>query len=361
MIRRLSLLAILLWAAPALAQPSARLATALDSARALAEVAAAEVPGLAIAVSVDGETVWSEGFGLAGYAPETPVTPQTRFRVGSVAKPMTSVAVAQLVELGALDVDAPVQTYVPTFPEKRWTLTTRQLGAHLGGIRHYRGEEFASNTRYPTVADGLTIFAADTLLHEPGTAYAYSSYGYNLVSAVVEGASGEDFLGYMAAHVFEPLGMTSTVPDWTDSLYSDRTDYFARWNGEIVPAPPVDNSYKWAGGGFLSTAEDMLRLGEAIVLGDALGETGRALLFTEQTTRDGEGVDYGFGWALGTDGAGRRTVFHTGGSMGGTAYLLVIPEAGVVVAMATNIGGAALGWVPEVAALLAEAVDEAVE
>ena len=140
----------------------------------------------------------------------TPVTPQTRFRVGSVAKPMTAVAVAQLVDAGRLDVDAPIQTYAPDFPTKRWPLTTRQVGAHLGGIRHYRGNEFMSNVRYPTVADGLTIFAADSLLHEPGTAYAYSSYGYNLISAVVEGASGEDFLGYMARVNFFRDGFTGS-------------------------------------------------------------------------------------------------------------------------------------------------------
>lgn len=360
MIRRYALLVLVLWATPLLAQP-AHLATALDSARALAGAAAEDLPGMAVAASIGGEMVWAEGFGVADYASGEPITPQTRFRVGSVAKPMTAVAVAQLVEEGRLNVDAPVQTYVPDFPEKRWPLTTRQLGAHLAGIRHYRGQEFMSNVRYPTVADGLAIFAADTLLHEPGTAYAYSSYGYNLISAVVEGASGEDFLSYMAEHVFGPLGMTRTVADWADSTYSGTAAYYARWNGEIVPAPPVDNSYKWAGGGFLSTVEDMLRLGEEAVLGDALGEAGRALLFTEQTTRDGEGVGYGFGWRLWTDEEGRELVGHTGGSMGGTAYLLVVPEAGLVVAMATNISGADLGWVPRAASFLAEAAMEPAE
>lgn len=353
MTRRFLLLALLLWAGPALAQ-SAALTAALDSARVVA--AAADLPGLAVAVSVNGETVWSEGFGYADLLSRTPATPQTRFRVGSVAKPYTGLAVAQLVEAGRMDVDAPIQTYVPYFPEKRWPVTTRQVGAHLGGIRSYLGDEFLSNVPYPTVASGIAIFAADSLLHEPGTVYAYSSYGYNLISAAVEGASGTDFLRYMDAHVFAPLGMTRTVADWADSLYAGEASYYTRSNGETIPAATVDNSYKWAGGGFLSTVDDMVRFGHAVVLGEAVGAEGRALLFTEQTDREGEGVGYGFGWRLYEDRAGRRVVSHVGGSVGGTAMLRITPEAGLVVALATNLGGADLDWGPEIADALADAI-----
>ncbi|MEM6327518.1 MAG: serine hydrolase domain-containing protein [Bacteroidota bacterium] len=357
MMRRLLLLCLLVGAAPALAQPAHLVAT-LDSLRAIAE--AADLPGLAITASIDGETVWAEGFGMAVLNAQEPVTPQTRFRVGSVSKSMTAVAVAQLVEAGRLDVDAPVQAYVPAFPEKRWPVTTRQLGAHLGGIRHYLGDEAVRNVRYPTVASGLAIFSADSLLHEPGTQYHYTSYGYNLISAVVEGASDQTFLAYMAAHVFGPLGMTRTVADWTDSTYSGTAAPYVQWGREFIPAPPVDNSYKWAGGGFLSTVEDMRCLGEQVVLGDALGERGRALLFTEQTTRDGEGVGYGVGWRLGDDRDGRPSVFHSGGSMGGSALLYVLPKAGVVLAAASNVSRADLGWVAGAASALAAAHEAAV-
>ncbi len=87
--------------------------------------------------------------------------------------------------------DADIQKYVPGFPAKRWPITTRQLGAHLGGIRGYHPGEMLSPAPYATVEDGLVIFSADTLMHEPDTEYLYSSYGWNLLSAVIEGASGE--------------------------------------------------------------------------------------------------------------------------------------------------------------------------
>ncbi len=346
---------LFVWTAGATAQPATLDATWMR-ATALADSAARTLPGMALAVSVDGETVWSEGFGYADLEGRVHVTPQTRFRIASISKPMTAVAVAQLVEAGRLDVDRPVQTYVPAFPEKRWTITTRQLGAHLAGVRHYRDQEYLMARRFASVGDALTVFAADTLLHQPGTAYRYSSYGWNLVSAVVEAASGQPFLTYMDRHVFGPLGMTHTVADLNDSLIVSRARPYIGAPGAFLNAPYVDNSVKWAGGGFLSTPEDILHLG-AYVLSDTLGARSRALLFTEQETTAGEDVDYGFGWVLREDADGRPTIGHSGGAVGGTSLLLVVPESHVVVAAATNLSDANLGWVHEIARLFAAAKD----
>ena len=169
-------------------------------------------PGIAVAVSVDGQTVWSEGFGYADLEHRLPMTPSIKFRVGSVAKPMTAAAVVTLYEEGRLDLDVPIQQYVPTFPEKSHPITARQLGGHLAGIRHYEGDENFIRDPYATVVDSLAIFKDDPLLHDPGSAYSYSSYGFNLLSAVVEGASGHDFLTYMRDVVFRPLGMNEVLP-----------------------------------------------------------------------------------------------------------------------------------------------------
>ncbi len=347
---RYAFLVLLFGVVPSGAQPvtapaPAHYGAVVAEARALIHrhVVESGIPGLSIAVSVGGETVWSEGFGYADLEQRVPVWPTTRFRIGSVSKPLTATAVARLYAAGRLDVDAPVQRYVPSFPEKRYPITTRALGAHLAGIRHYRGAEFLNDRHYKTVAEGLTIFARDTLLFEPGAQYSYSSYGWNLISAVVEGASGEDFLTHMRAHVFQPLGLRHTVADHVDSLIYQRTRYYVRDDdGHLLNAPFVDNSYKWAGGGFLSTPEDLLRFANAVVLGDFLPEQARALLFTEQTTKTGEGVDYGFGWGITEDEAGRRVVAHTGGSVGGTTLLAVQPDTGVVVAAVINLSGADL-------------------
>ena len=345
-------------APPATAPAPLRYADAVERARALvrADIAERGYPGIAIAVSVDGETVWSEGFGYANLEHRVPMWPSVKFRVGSISKSLTAAAAATLVEDGRLDPDAPIQQYVPSFPEKAHPVTTRQLGGHLAGIRHYQGDENFIRDPYPTVLDGLSIFAGDPLLHEPGTAYAYTSYGFNLISAVVEGAAKQPFLDYMREAVFRRLGMRDTVADFVTPIIPGRTSYYVRdAAGSVVNAPWVNNSYKWAGGGFLSTTGDVLRFANAHLDDGFLSESSRELLFTEQRTRDGEGVGYGFGWFIRTRDDGRRLLSHSGGSVGGTSLMVMEPETGVVVVGLINLTRANNGVVREVLDLFIDA------
>lgn len=316
---------------------------AVDAAQELAAAVLEEanLPGLSIAVGIDGAVVWSEGFGYADLELRVPVTPLTRFRIGSVSKPFTATAIGLLYEDGKLDLDAPVQQYVPGFPEKRWVITTRQLGGHTAGIRHYLGDEFFSSRHYDGVLPGLEIFAADPLLFRPGTDYQYSSYGWNLVSAVVQSASGVEFLTFMTQRVFQPLGMRDTVPDQVTPIIPHRSSYYRHdAEGGIVNAPFVDNSYKWAGGGFLSTPEDLVRFGFGYIRDPLLEPETVELLFTPQRLESGETTGYGIGWRTREDSSGRRTVGHTGGSVGGTTAFWTWPEQQMVIAAVSNLSDA---------------------
>jgi serine beta-lactamase-like protein LACTB len=329
-----ALLAVtLLTAAPLHGQDAA-----IAAARALVSdsMAAAGVPGVSITVLREGRRIWSEGFGWADLEQRVRVTPLTRFRIGSVSKPLTAVAIGLLLEAGRLDLDAPVQRYVPGFPEKRWPITTRLLAGHLAGIRHYRGDEFGSMRRYASVTDGLAIFRDDSLEFRPGSRYLYSSYGWNLVSAVIEGASGEPFLDYMHERVFKPLGLRQTTADHPDSIVPFRARWYTGPRDSVVNAPYVDPSYKWAGGGFVSTTEDLAAFGQAMLAGALLRRETFELLATSQRTLDGRETGYGMGWSVGRDRAGRRRIMHSGGSTGGTAFLILYPDERLVFAMLAN-------------------------
>jgi serine beta-lactamase-like protein LACTB, mitochondrial len=349
------LLALLLVQATCVSQAApvgrgARFAAARARAHAIAcGKLAPNIPGFAIAVAVDGKIVWSEAFGYADVAAKRRTTPATQFRIGSVSKPLTADAVAQLYDSGKLDLDAPVQRYVPTFPVKSAPITTRLLAGHLAGIRHYQGNEWFSNQRYPTVTAGLAIFANDSLVARPGTKFFYSSYGFNLIGAVVEGASGEQFLTYMSHHVFRPLHMKSTAPDKNDSLIPNRTRFYDRdSSGRFVVSPAVDNSYKWAGGGFISTAEDLVRFGSAHLQPGWLKATTLELLMTSQTTASGEATGYGIGWFLGTDTLGHRTAYHGGSSVGGSTVFGIDRDSHVVIALVSNLSDARLDAAQEI-------------
>ena len=316
-----------------------------EAARANADRQAKEwiargTPGLSLAVAVDGKIVYSEGFGFADLEERVPVWPTTKFRIGSVSKPLTAIALAQLVEAGKLDLDAPVQKYVRSFPDKGAVITTRMLAGHLGGIRHYQGDEFKIQQHYANVLDGLKIFENDPLVSPPGTKFNYSSYGYNLLSAVVESASGENFLAYMQKHVFDAMGLVHTTADQNAQIVEQRSRFYEKEkDGTLENAPYVDNSYKWAGGGFLSTPEDLVRFGSILLQPGFLKAESLKLLFTSQKTKSGEVTGYGVGWGIAKSASGKLVYAHSGGSVGGTSQLIVYPETHVVVALITNLSG----------------------
>ncbi|HWQ02870.1 MAG TPA: serine hydrolase domain-containing protein, partial [Candidatus Nitrosotenuis sp.] len=326
--------------------PAKSLPEAVERARGyVKEKFAGQVPGLSVAVGVDGKIVWSEAFGFADLAAKKPATTETLFRIGSVSKPVTAAGLMLLVEQGKLDLDADIHKYVPDFPDKGAIITSRQLAGHLAGIRHYKGDEFLLNKAFPNVRAGLKIFEDDPLLQAPGEKFVYSSYGWNLLSAVMEGASKEEFLAYMQKRVFERLKLARTMPDYAGRDVAQRTQFYERARGGndgFVIGPTVDNSYKWAGGGFLSTPEDLVRFGSALLRPGFLKSSSLDALFTSQKTKDGKETGYGIGWQISKDAAGHVIYWHTGGSIGGTTVLLLHPESRTVLAMTANLSGAPL-------------------
>lgn len=296
------------------------------------------VPGLALAVAVDGKIVYSEGFGYADLEERVPVWPTTKFRIGSISKPLTATALMELVEAGKVDLDAPVQKYVPSFPEKGATMTVRMVAGHLAGIRHYRDDEFLIQKHYANVLDGLKIFENDPLVAPPGTKFSYSSYGFNLLSAVIESAAGENFLSYMQQRVFTPLGLVHTTADQNTQIIEQRSRFYELpKDGAVENAPYVDNSYKWAGGGFLSTPEDLVRFGSSLLQPGLLKVDTLKTMFTPQKTKSGESIEYGIGWFINKSHSGKQTYQHSGGSVGGTSQLILYPETHIVVALVTNL------------------------
>src|SRR5215470_16756994 len=189
-------------------------AAAREHAQAIAkEWLARGIPGFNIAVAIDGKIVYSEGFGYADLEQRVPAWQITKFRIGSVSKPLTSASLMKLVEQGKIDLDAPIQKYVPSFPDKGALITPRMLAGHLGGIRHYKEGEVDNQKHYDNVVDGLERFRDDSLVVPPGTKFSYSSYGYNLLSAAIEAAAGKPFLVFEEEQVFNALGLLNTAAD----------------------------------------------------------------------------------------------------------------------------------------------------
>jgi serine beta-lactamase-like protein LACTB, mitochondrial len=324
--------------------------TAVEAARRLARTLLVDenLPGLSVAVAVDGAIVWGEGFGYAD-ADHTPVTPLTRFRLGALSKPLTAVAAALLHDRGRLDFDAPVQRYIPAYPQKQWTVTTRQLMGDVAGVHRIRGD---NNDAMPvehcdSVDEGVALVAGEPLLFEPGTQHRYSIWGWVLVSAVVEGAAVEPFDHFMVRQVFEPLTMERTSVAETDGLddvasYNIGSVLTARLGIKKASLRP-DYSCLAGAGAFLSTPTDLVRFGSAMLKPGLLKAETIAALETPTPLVSGAATTYALGWTVSTvqlAGENARMVSHRGSPRGGTLSLLTFPDRGLAVAVAANVSSA---------------------
>jgi CubicO group peptidase (beta-lactamase class C family) len=331
------------------AAPSNKWSGAVERARQLVRAAITEqnLPGLSVAVGLDGDLVWAEGFGWADLEHKLPVAPATRFRIGTASTVLTSAAAGLLLEKDRLKLDEKIQTYVPAFPEKQWPVTLRQLMGHVAGVRNDGGDEGPLySVRCERPVDGLRFFSESGLLFEPGTHYRYSSYGWILVSAAVEAAADERLLTFMRKQIFDPLGMHDTRPDSaTDSIPDRATFYFPRFAADprygLHLMRPIDYSCYAGASAFLSTPSDLVRFGMAINGGKLLQPATVQLLQTPQRLASGQETGYGLGWDLETvalDGEQTRWAGHDGTSLGGmVASLMTFPGQGIAVSVTSNI------------------------
>ena len=296
-------------------------------------------PGVSVAIGVDGKVAWTAGQGLADIDRKRPATAETIYRYASISKPIAATALMQITEQGKVNIDSPIQTYVPSFPEKpEGVMTVRHLLTHTSGIRHYKGLEMFSNKRYASVEEALGIFKDDPLQFAPGAKYQYSSYGYNIIAAIVEHSSGESFRAYLKSHVFKPAGMTAADLELLEEPNPDRcVQYvFMETNNSFVPAKKVDLSYKWAGGGICGTAEDLVKFCIALDNGRLLKGATLSEMHQPMKLTDGSQSKYGLGWMLLADSKRRKWTAHSGGATGGTTYLLHNSDHKVSIAILCN-------------------------
>ena len=295
-----------------------------------------EIPGLSAAVVHQGELRWSAGFGHADVENQVWARPESSFRFASISKPITATAVLRLVEEGKLDLDAPIQAYVPGFPVKPWPVTARQLLSHQSGIRNWTREEFLSTRRYETVADALVPFQDDPLLFEPGTRTEYTSFGFTLLGAAVAGASGAPFADSLRAAVFSPADMMATRVDDQRVLIPHRARGYRRVGGALRNSVLSDTSNRMPGGGLCGTAEDLGRFASALLQGRLLRPATFRAALTPQKLKSGRLTGFGLGWVLGRTG-GRREAYHTGGQPQVSTVLYLLPDQGVAVALLANL------------------------
>lgn len=297
---------------------------------------AERIPGVTVGFS-QGDVEWVKGYGYADLENRVPATARSSYRLASVTKPMTAVAILQLVEQGKVDLDAPVQTYVPYFPVKPFPVTVRQLLGHLGGIDAYRDSKVEQHFKeHKDTRQSIAVFEQFDLIAEPGTRFRYTSYGYNLLGAVIEGASGESYGGYMRRHVWGPLGMDATVMDEPDAVIAHRVRGYRLAGKELKNSEFVDISSRFSAGGTRSSVPDMLAFGRGVHEGKILSAASVAAMVQPMATRAGRLTNYGMGWELFPTG-GRYAIAHSGQQPETVTYLYSFPSRKLTIAVAANL------------------------
>lgn len=348
----------MLWAIAAphelAAQRSAQLATCRERRPAL-KAAAADIQrrqrniGLSALVMLGGETIILENLGYADLEHRVPVTDETRFGVASITKAFTGLSLLKLHEAGRIDLDAPIQRYVPAFPVKPGgVITPRLLAAHLAGIRHWGQERNATlyARHFDDVNDVIALFKDDTLVAPPGTRASYSSYGYNLIGAAIQSASGVKYQDYVNREVISRLDLKNTGFDDVRRVLPNRArrySYFDPWtfavdSAAVYRVPDWDYSHNTAGGNMYSTAADLARLGRAVEQPGLLSKESFDLLYRRPRVGAVQAT-MSFGFFV-TDSTAPHRILSIGGSNAGLqSGLSVYPDEDLVIVVLANTWG----------------------
>lgn len=309
-----------------------------------------KAPALSVAIVINDQMRFSKGYGLADLENNVAARSDTAFRLASITKSMTAIAVMQLVERGKIDLSAPVHKYCSTYPEKQslkdqpgkqFSVTVRQLLIHQSGVRHNKiPEEVVGTKHYNSITEAVSAVAADPLVIEPGTKYSYSTPGYMLLGCAIEGASGMTYIDYLRENVFKPAGMTRTFVDDVYAIIPNRArGYRKTEKGEITNAPLHDTSVKIPGGGLVSTAEDLAKFAIAVNTNRFVKAETLAQMWTKPKMSDGKEQTYAMGFLI-NDENGLLRVNNDGGQAGTRTYIFLLPKQKFAIALMTNLQNA---------------------
>ena len=297
------------------------------------------IPGVSISVSKKGNLIWSEGFGYAKRKPKVKIKArETLFRTASISKSITAVALAKLVDDELINLDESIYRYLPDYPKKKYDFTVRELAGHIAGIRSYEGNEFTLNKKI-SISEGVALFKNDSLLFEPSTQFYYNTFGYVLLSEIMQKVSETDFVSLVTTTVLDPLKMTNTMLDASDVEILNRTNFYRK---KRILSTPVANEYKVAGGGFLSTSEDLIKFGQEIISPTLISEQALSEIITSQKLKSGNMTGYGIGFSVEQTKNKTPKYYHTGGGVGASSILLIYPEEDLIICVLTNQSNASV-------------------
>lgn len=295
---------------------------------------------LAVAVVKNGRLVLARGYGMADLENSVPATAESVYRLGSITKQFTAMAIMLLAEQGKLEVEDDLSKFLPDFPLAGHKVSVHQLLNHTSGIKSYTStKDFFKRARQDMTHDELlALFKDEPFEFEPGAKWRYNNSGYYLLGMIIEKASGQTYAEYLQQHIFQPLAMSATRYGHLRTIIPRRAAGYRRQGEELVNDDPISMDAPGAAGALVSNVLDLVKWHQALEAGELVSSASYEAMYRRTKLADDSDQPYGYGWAL-NDLAGKRKLGHGGGINGFSTMIGRYPDERLAVIVLSNTAG----------------------
>ena len=303
----------------------------------LSELFSKDENGGTALVSKKGEIIYHKAFGMANVELNVPMKVDHVFRIGSVTKQFTAVAILQLMEAGKLSLTDEITKFIPDYPTHGHHITVEHLLTHTSGIKSYTGmEAFDTKSKLDMEPEELIdFFKNQPMDFAPGENYRYNNSGFFLLGYIIEKVSGMSYPEYVEENLFKKLGMKNSYFGDNNRIIPNRATGYARQDGKLVNSDYLSMKLPYAAGSLRSTVEDLLIWNKAIFSYQVVSKESLKKAWTSYILNNGKPTGYGYGWSLGNI-QGSPVIEHGGGINGFLSYAMYLPEEEVFVAVLSN-------------------------
>jgi CubicO group peptidase (beta-lactamase class C family) len=297
----------------------------------------ANSPGATVLIAKDDKIIYRKAFGMANLELNVPMKPESVFKLASITKQFTSVAILILMEQGKLSLQDPLSKYIADFPRGN-EITLHHLLNHTSGIKDYtRIPELRSKTRLDMSPEELiSTFKNLPLEFNPNEKYDYNNSGYVLLGYIIEQLSGMSYGDFIEKNIFDKLGMKNSYYADTYKIIPNRACGYQLYEDDYENAEYMSPTFPYSAGSLMSTVDDMFLWYKAIHQNTLISEKSKQLAFTNHTLTDGKHNNYGYGWFI-NELAGMKTLEHTGGINGFSTSGIYVPDKNCYAIVLTNL------------------------
>lgn len=296
-------------------------------------------PGVVALVAHEGEVIYRKATGMANMELQIPLQPRHVFRIASITKQFTAIAILTLVEEGKLSLDDDIRTYIKEFQPEGPAITIEHLLTHTSGLGNQNSiSNWDQRVREIEISPKaiVSIIEEQSLAFTPGSQYAYSNLGYWLLGYIIEETSGQAYSAYITQKIIKPLNLANTHYDSDERIIPNRIQGYAQNREGYRNATYIDMKLPYSGGGLVSTVDDLYTWNKILYSNKSLVSP-QTLATAHQAHRlsNGQFTRYGYGWMIG-DIQGQASIQHDGIINGFISYALYMPESETFVALLTN-------------------------